>query len=740
MYATVILDKSIDTPLEYAIPDDLIEKVEPGSRVVVPLRGNPVSGTVLVKHNEKLYDVIHPIQEISSGEKLFSQELFQLAEWISKYYGAPLRKTLLCMTPSVMRKNIKPSTQKKIAFAVSSPKIKNYIEENRHRFGKQTEILDILMNHSGEMELSLLLTEAKTTKAPIQTLIKKGLLLEREYEVDLFSLEEEEFFQQEKKNLSEEQSHAFSEIIKSIHEKSFKTHLLFGVTGSGKTEIYLQAMQEARNLGKDVILLVPEIALTSQTIERIKSRFSEKIAIIHHRLSPKERFSNWNKMRQGEIHIVIGARSAIFSPLPNLGLIIVDEEQENSYKQMEDMPCYHARDVAVVRGKFANATVVLGSATPSIETFYNAKNGKYALHTLTVRPKGSKAPKVTIVDMQTEREKANGFSLFSAPLLNGIEERVKKGEQVLLFLNRRGYFSCQKCEHCEEVIRCKNCDITLTFHKEDAYLCCHLCGYTISPPPTVCPSCHKDAAFKYKGPGTEQVERSLHKIFPQIRTLRMDRDTTKKRDGHDVIFKEFRAGKADILIGTQMIAKGLHFPSVTLVGVLNADSGLMIPDFRSQETSFQILTQVAGRSGRSFLEGEVIFQTSFPSHPVIQYASKEDYLNFFEEELSGRELLHFPPFTQMVKLVVSGKQETITAKEIEKLYQECKPILPPSCLIYPPIPCGHAKINNKFRFQFFIKGPKGTLLPTKLSGLLQSRKRPKDIQILLDVDPLSTFF
>jgi primosomal protein N' (replication factor Y) len=740
MYATVILDKSIDTPLEYAIPDDLIEKIEAGSRVIVPLRGSPVAGTVLVKHKEKLFDVVHPIQEIAPGERLFSQELFQLADWISKYYGAPLRKTMLCMIPSVMRKNIQPLAKKKISFAVSSPKIKTYIEENRHRFAKQTEILDILSSNQGEMDLSLLLSEAKTTKAPIQTLIKKGILTQKDCEVDLLPIEEEEFFQQEKKVLSIEQSIAFSEIVKTIHQGSFKTHLLFGVTGSGKTEVYLQAMQEARNLGKDVILLVPEIALTSQTIERIKSRFPEKIAVLHHRLSQRERFSNWNKIRQGEIHIVIGARSAIFSPLSNLGLIIVDEEQENSYKQMEDIPCYHARDIAIVRGKFANATVVLGSATPSIETFYNAKNGKFALHTLKERPKGSKQPKVTIVDMQTEREKANGFSMFSTPLLNGIESRVKKGEQVILFLNRRGYFSCQKCEHCEEVIRCKNCDVTLTFHKEDAYLCCHLCGYTLSPPPSICPSCHKEAAFKYKGPGTEQVERSLHKIFPNIRTLRMDRDTTKKKQGHDVIFKEFRAGKADVLIGTQMIAKGLHFPSVTLVGVLNADSGLMIPDFRSQETSFQILTQVAGRSGRSFLEGEVIFQTSFPTHSIIQYAAKEDYLNFFEEELSSRELLHFPPFTQMVKIIVSGKYETKVKQEIDRLYQECKPILPSSYLIYPPIPCGHPKINNKFRFQFFIKGPKGILLPTKIGNLLQTRKRQKDAQILLDVDPLNTFF
>lgn len=740
MYATVILDQSIETPLEYQIPDPLLGRVEMGSRVMVPLKGRLVQGTVLLTHGEKLFESLQAIHELSSEEKLFTDELFRLAEWIAKYYGASLRKTILCMIPAVMRKNVKTPVQKKITVAVSSGALRTYIEENRHRFPEQTEVLDLLANHPEGMEIGELASTAKTSKSPIQTLIKKGILAETEEEVDLFPFEEEEFFRSEKKVLNGEQAAALSEIVKSIHEESFLVHLLFGVTGSGKTEVYLQAIQEARNRGKGVILLVPEIALTSQTIERIKSRFSEKIAILHHRLSNRERFATWNKIRKGELHIVIGARSAVFSPLPNLGLIIVDEEQENSYKQMEEMPCYHARDIAIVRGKFSNATVILGSATPSIESFYNAKNQKYKLHSLTARPQGAKSPKIQIVDMQSEREKAQGFSLFSTPLLSGIEERIKKGEQVLLFLNRRGYYSCQKCEHCDEVIRCKNCDVTLTFHKADRELCCHLCGYTLSPPPTVCPSCHKEAAFKYKGPGTEQIERSLHKIFPEVRTLRMDRDTTKKKASHEVIFKEFRAGKADVLIGTQMIAKGLHFPSVTLVGVIHADSGLMIPDFRSHETCFQILTQVAGRSGRSYLEGEVLFQTSFPSHPVIQYASKEDYIHFYEEELLGRDALQFPPFTQMAKLLVSGKNEAKTKLAIETLHRDCQALLPSGYLLYPPIPCGHAKINNKYRFQFLIKGPKGTLLASKISPLIYDKKRPKDIHILLDIDPLHTFF
>ncbi|MBM3201989.1 MAG: primosomal protein N' [Chlamydiae bacterium] len=666
MYATVILDKSIDTPLEYLVPEHLGDKITAGSRVIVPLKGKPVSGTVLIRHNEKIFDSPLPIAELSSESRFFSDDLFRLAEWMSKYYGASLRKTLLCMIPAIVRKKTKTDEE--------------------------------------------------------------------------LEIEEDEFFLQEKKSLSEEQQKAFDAIIKTLHDGIFAPHLLFGVTGSGKTEIYLQAIQEARNLGKDVILLVPEISLTPQTIERIKSRFSEKIAILHHRLHSKERFATWHKIKEGEIHIVVGARSAIFSPLKNLGLIIVDEEQEGSYKQMEDTPCYHARDIAIVRAKFANATVLLGSATPSIESFYNAQNHKYILHTLSCRPKGAMPPKIRIVDMQSEREKAQGFSLFSIPLLQGIEQRIKKGEQVLLFLNRRGYYSCQKCEHCDEVIRCKNCDITLTFHKKENELSCHLCGFTMSPPPTVCPSCHREAAFKYKGPGTEQVERSLHKIFPEIRTLRMDRDTTKKKESHDVIFKEFRAGKADVLIGTQMIAKGLHFPSVTLVGVISADNGLMVPDFRSHESCFQILTQVAGRSGRSSLEGEVIFQSSFPSHPVIQFAAKEAYKEFFDEELSSREALSFPPFAQFAKLVLSGKNEEKTKAETEKLHKECKQVLPSSCILYPPIPCGHAKINTRYRFQFLIKGPKGTTIASKIAPLLQSRKRPYGIHILFDVDPLNTFF
>lgn len=738
MFATVLLDKGIDKPLEYKIPQNLIEKVRMGSRVLVPLRSREVKGTVLLKHGDELFPDPHSIQDVLVEESHISQDLFDLATWISKYYATPLRKVLLTMVPSTMRKEMKPPTEKWILPGVSLVKLKEYLELHRHKYAKQCEVIDHILEMPKGINQKDLLAKPHISRASIQSLVKKGILSEKEMEIDFFPFSEEEFLNPGKKTLNDEQRQAYQSVIESLEKDSFATHLIHGITGSGKTEIYLQAMDHARNLGKDVILLVPEIALTSQTIERIKSRFSEKIAILHHRLSDRERFSSWQKMQSGEIHIVIGARSAIFSPMPNVGLIIIDEEQETAYKQTEEMPCYHARDIAIIRAKFANATVVLGSATPSLESYNNALNGKYQLHKLTKRAGHAEDPTITIINMQSEHEKANS-SLFSNPLLQGIKSRIEKGEQTLLFLNRRGFFSCQKCEACDEVIKCKHCDLTLTYHKEENILSCHLCGYTLSPVPTICPACHAENAFKYRGPGTEQVQRALHKIFPDIRTLRMDRDTTKKKKSHDLIFKEFRSGKADVLIGTQMIAKGLHFPSVTLVGVIYADSGLMIPDFRAQESCYQLLTQVAGRSGRGHLPGEVIFQTSHPDHLVIQSAAHGNYHDFFTAEMGNRELFSFPPFVQVVKILFSGFNEKRTEKEIDAFYRSCIRQIPGQFTLYPPSPCGYTRVKGKYRFQFLIKGPRGIALSAILARIYQDSKKVNGINILIDIDPISTF-
>ncbi len=388
-------------------------------------------------------------------------------------------------------------------------------------------------------------------------------------------------------------------------------------------------------------------------------------------------------------------------------------------------------------GKFTQATVLLGSATPSVESYYNVTRGKYQLSVLKNRADKATLPQVTVVDMKTEFERNKGFTLFSSPLIDAIKARIEIGEQVMLFLNRRGYHTSQLCTSCSHVMQCPECDVNLTFHLGENILACHLCDYRLSPPPRNCPSCHKEGFLKFKGAGTEMVERSLHAILPEVRTLRLDADTTRHKGSHEMLFKSFRAGKADVMIGTQMIAKGLHFPQVTLVGVLNADGSLQIPDFRAEETVFQLLTQVAGRSGRGTLSGQVIIQTHLPDHAVIALAKAQDFEGFFKREIALRELFGYPPFTHLVKLTFTGKNPTLVEDRAAALRSRLIAQLPPAFEILPVVPCGHAKIKGEYRFQFLIKGEK----IAQLQKLLPLEERAdKSCRLFIDVDPLSTFF
>jgi primosomal protein N' (replication factor Y) len=412
-------------------------------------------------------------------------------------------------------------------------------------------------------------------------------------------------------------------------------------------------------------------------------------------------------------------------------LIIVDEEHEPSYKQSEEAPCYHARDVTVVRGKLSHATVILGSATPSLESYTNALNGKYTLSRLTERPGNAFLPKVTIVDMRGKK-----FNLFSDSLLQEIEKRLKVGEQSLLFLNRRGFHTAQSCQQCGHTVQCPHCSLSLTFHKGENTLACHLCNYELTPPPRSCPECHNPESLKYKGAGTEQVERALHAIFPEIRTLRLDGDTTRHKGSHEKFFKQFRSGKADVLIGTQMVAKGLHFPSVTLVGVLNADASLQIPDFRASEHVFQLLTQVAGRSGRGALPGEVLIQTYLPDNSTIRHAAAQDYETFYREEVEARKLFQYPPFSHLIKFCFSGLSLSETQAHAEQVRSFLIRHLPAAFELLPVTPCGYAKVKDHFRFQFLVKGDH----PHIVTALLPQIPKHSKVRMTLDVDPLSTFF
>ncbi|MCB1109307.1 MAG: primosomal protein N', partial [Chlamydiia bacterium] len=637
----------------------------------------------------------------------------------------------------LLRGKSKTKTQRFVQKNLSTLELTDLCAEIRRTSQSQARVLDCILKHPQGILLTELMEKAGVSKSPIDTLTKKNILIQNELTLDRSLLETAEFFPTRPKTLNQEQSHALDSITSDLDQKIFSPHLIHGITGSGKTEIYIQAITHAlaQNLG--VILLVPEIALTTQTIERLKSRIPQKIAILHHRLSDGERFDTWQNIRRGDIQLAVGARSALFSPIQNLGLIIIDEEQENSYKQTDEMPCYNARDVAIMRAKFSHATVLLGSATPSLESFHNAQIGKYKLHTLTTRATKAALPTVHVIDMKTEYEKNSGFTLFSQPLLSGIKERFQKGEQCLLFLNRRGYHPLRTCKSCGKTLKCPHCDITLTFHKTIDTLFCHTCSHSISPPPRTCPYCNAHDALQYKGAGTEQIERALHAIFPDIRTLRMDADTTRHKGAHDRLFKQFRAGKADVLIGTQMIAKGLHFPSVTLVGVLNSDSALNIPDFRASEQTFQLLAQVSGRSGRSELPGEVIIQTQLPDHPIIVHASTENYPLFFEEELSVRKLFDYPPLTRLARFIFSGMDEMQTQNAALTMRDELTKHLPPSLLLLPVTPCGCERIKKNYRYQFLVKGI--SLAPLH-NALNKTPPSHRNVRMVVDIDPTSVYF
>lgn len=736
-YASVVLDLSISQMLDYGIPEELASSIRPGVRVEVPVRGHPRAGYVYEVKAASSHPTVKPIAKVLSEGELITEDLFRLAQWISRYYCAPIRQVFKLMLPSIVRKEGRHKEQLFVMRAKTKEQLIDLCKELREKHPARAAVLDVMLQVKKGILLSELLEKTGGSRSPVDSLAKIGALVVDIVRVDRSPFINEEYFLTKHKKLNPDQAEALAKIVYSLKENRFDTHLLYGVTGSGKTEVYLQAIDEALESGKGTIMLVPEIALTTQTIERFRSRFEGHIAILHHRLSPGERFDEWHKIKRGDARIVIGARSAIFSPVRNLGLIIVDEEHEQSYKQSEEAPCYQARDVAVMRGKLCNAAIILGSATPSMESYYNATTGKYILSVLQNRADAASMPTVRIVDMKKEHERANGYTNFAGALLDGIKERQQKGEQTILFLNRRGYHTTLICQECRAPVRCQHCDVSLTFHYNSNQLNCHLCGFEVSPPPTRCPGCNSPNPMKFRGVGTEQIERALHAIFPDIRTLRIDADTTKHKGSQQKLLRDFGSGKADVLIGTQMIAKGLHFPEVTLVGVINSDASLNIPDFRASETVFQLITQVAGRAGRGAICGEVIIQTMMPDNDTIKVASRQDYNAFYSQEIEVRRLFGYPPFTQMAKVSFSGTDQKLTQQTAEAVHNRVKRQLPGDYELHAVVAGGYAKVKDKYRFQFLIRGPAVYPMSRALS---QPFTLPKDVRMSVDINPSSTFF
>ena len=508
------------------------------------------------------------------------------------------------------------------------------------------------------------------------------------------------------------------------------TFLLHGVTGSGKTEVYLQAIAHALEQGKGAIVLVPEISLTPQTVERFKARFSSGplqtlVAVLHSHLSAGERHDEWHKIRQGRARIAIGARSAIFAPVEPLGLIVVDEEHEHTYKQ-EEAPRYHARDVAIVRGQMEGAVVVLGSATPSLESYYNCGKGKYTLLQLPERADDKKMPVVRIVDMRQTVRPRKAVPIFSPQLKEAIARRLEQKEQVILFLNRRGYSTSLQCPLCGFVAECPNCSVSLTYHRPEQKLCCHICAH-VEPVPAVCPNekC-RNPAIRYAGLGTQKVEATLAKLFPHARTVRMDSDALKRKEDYRRILGDFRAGKIDILVGTQMIAKGLHFPNVTLVGIIYADLALHQPDFRAGERTFQLLTQVAGRAGRGDIEGEVFVQAFTPFHPAIQFARRHDFEGFYEQEMEFREQLKYPPVGRIALLTLKGRNEEKVKFSADHLKHELDKAVGgiKGLVIAGPAPAPLLRAETYYRYQIMLRAQRMAALSQRLALLIRSLTLP----------------
>ncbi|MCH9631877.1 MAG: Primosomal protein N' [Chlamydiae bacterium] len=737
-YASVLLDLGLKNSFSYGIEEKYLDQLEKGMCVKVPLRGVLQTGIVVEFSSKCPYKKVLPIHSIVSEKTLMTPELFKLAQWVSQYYHTPLARTLKLFFPKSVRKGMGHKKQQVVIRKKSLEELRQICMSVRLKKPKQAALIDELLKVEKEIFLTELTEKAGVSRSVVATLAKQELIELTTTRVDRNPLEKAEYFPSKPKKLNSDQQNAYNQISHSIENTIFQSFLLFGVTGSGKTEVYMQAMESALKQGKKALMLVPEIALTTQTVEKLKSRFKDKIAILHHRLSQGERYDQWHAIRQGLAPIVIGARSAIFAPIDKLGVIIVDEEHELSYKQTDDMPTYNARDVAVVRAKMNNATVVLGSATPSLESFNNVQNGKYKLLELKNRANSQVMPKIEVVDMKREMERSKGFTLFSQKLLSEIEKRFQKGEQSIIFLNRRGYHTSLLCTQCGEVEKCPNCDISLTFHRKNDCLACHLCDYRITPP-KICSKC-KSATIKFKGFGTENVESQLRKIFPSLRTLRMDADTTKHVGSYEKLYYAFRNHKADLLIGTQMVAKGLHFPSVTLVGILNCDRQFNIPDFKGSEIGFQMVTQVSGRAGRGDIKGSVVIQSFNPENSFLNHAISGDYLAFYNQEIESRKFFNYSPFSHLVKLVFRGKSEGQTLRIAQQFYNKLKMQLARAGEAQAPLPCGYPKIKEYYRFQVLLKGQNIYALIQALQKVEEQVHLPSTVKLLTDVDPSSTFF
>lgn len=734
--AKVLLDGFNDMILDYAVPPGM-EGVVPGCRVEAPLRNRTTTGTViaLAEPDAGWRGRLKPLSRLLQDTPAISPSLMELAEWAARYYAAPVEQMIRCIVPEPVRSERHEEKTRKVATLEKWPDDSELNKINA-RAPRQAAILRYLHNSATKRE-PLADMGGSAALAPCRALAKRGYVRIEEETLHRDPAGKEQFAPSQPLALNKEQAAALGEIIGACNEADPKPLLLQGVTGSGKTEVYLQAAAHVMGAGRGVLILVPEISLTPQTMARFKSRFAAapgSVAILHSAMSDGERFDEWHSIRRGKARIAIGPRSALFAPVQNLGLIIVDEEHDSSYKQ-ENSPRYHGRDLAVLRAKLEHAAIVLGSATPSLESIYNVQLGKYRMLRMDHRADGQRLPLTRVLDMRTEPRDKRYLGILSERLRMAIDDRLAKGEQTILLLNRRGFARAVQCPECGHVITCEHCSLPLTYHATENRLICHICGFRAMVP-NRCPECKSDKIL-LEGYGTQKVEAVLRKAFPKARLQRIDADVAARKNALRDILADFRAHRTDILLGTQMISKGLDFPGVTLVGVLNADLGLCIPDPRAAERTFQLLTQVAGRAGRGDIDGEVIIQTHSPHASAIQFARRHDTDGFSESELALRQQFAFPPFTHLAVLTVRSEQEDLAGFSINTLYKRLAKALPNTVEISPPAPAPIAKAYGQFRYQCTFKSAGARVVADVVSREITTLNAGEGIIMTLDIDAYS---
>ena len=719
MYIKVLVELSafnIDKTFTYHVSDNLKDRIKIGIRVLVPFNNQELEGFVLEIINELSdYDDVKDIIDVVDSEVILNDELLSLGKWISNDTLSTLISSYQVMLPKAL-------------------KAKNGSKVNI-KYLKMVEIdnLDIELNDKQKLIIAkinekgkCLYSELKKINSSVDTLLKKGVL--KINEIEEYRLNSSDVKEYPRHELNSDQKKVYEEVISNLNTNI--NYLLFGVTGSGKTEVYMEIMEKVIKSGKTCLLLVPEITLTNQILARMKSRFS-RIAVLHSGLSDGERYDEYRKIKRGEVDLVIGARSSVFAPLSNIGIIIIDEAHTDSFKQ-DVMPRYDAIKVAQERCKYHSCPLILGSATPTLDMYARSSKGLYKLLLLTKRAGCAIMPKITICDMAHEEKVLD--TVFSKTLKNKIEEKINLGEQIILLQNRRGYSSTVMCKECGYTMKCPNCDISLTYHKTKDLMRCHYCGYATKKI-DVCPSCH-EKSIRELGTGTEKIEEEIKRLFPSARVIRMDLDTTSKKGSHEKIINSFANHEYDILLGTQMIAKGLDFPKVTLVGVLNADTSLFIPSYKSNENTYELLSQVAGRSGRSSKQGEVVIQTFNPDHYAITYASTNNYLKFYEEEMKNRLLGKYPPFFYLVQVIIKSKDYDVLSKEVNKIKNILEGRLPDKIIIGPTTAVPF-KINNIYRFNIFLKYKQENDLKSVLKELIDHYKGNNKIKIEVSFNPFN---